>query len=163
MQAAPFIRDGRDKYSEHNQTMVVRFFKEVLGGANVEAADELIYPDIIIHAVGTPHAWLNGREGIKESAKALHKAFSSVEFNLDSIIVVRGKVEVKWTMFGVHKREFLGQRPTDQMSRMTGTSLFILQPSGPGAMIAEYWNNWDQWGLVQRLVIEPIESKKAVT
>jgi hypothetical protein len=98
------------------------------------------------------------REGLKEGAKALNKAFSSIEFSLDSINVVRAKVEVKWTMFSVHKREFLSQHPTDQMSRITGTRLFLLQPSGPGAMIAEYWNNWDQWGLVQRLVIKPIAS-----
>jgi hypothetical protein len=58
MQTAPFLQDGRDQYSDHNQAMVERFFKDVLGGANIDAADELVYPDVIIHAVGMPHSWL---------------------------------------------------------------------------------------------------------
>ena len=162
METAPFHRDARDEYSEHNKTLIARFFRDVLGGANVDAVDELVYPEVIIHAVGMPQRWIDDREGLRESVTALHKAFSSVEFNLDSISVDRAKVEVKWTMFGVHKQEYLGQRPTDKMSRMTGTSLFLLQPSGPGAMIAEYWNNWDQWGLVQRLVVEQVESSEVM-
>lgn len=144
-------------YAEQNAALVSRFYAEVLVKKDLEVADELLSPYLEVHSLGTPSEWHEGREGVKNMATALSDAFDDLSFAQGAMSVQGGKVETDWSVTGVLKSEFLGFKPTGKKTRISGKSVFLISPVGPGRRIAEFWDNWDEWGMLQRLRIEPIE------
>ena len=59
-----------------------RMIEEVFGAGKVDAADELVHADAIGHDPALPGP-VNGREGVKESARAIAAAFPDLELTVD--------------------------------------------------------------------------------
>ena len=150
--ADPTQRPNREyENNALNENLVGRYYTEILGQGRLEVVDEIISPDITIHAAGFPQEWLQGREGMMRLATEVREAFPDISFALEKVNVQRGMVEVHWTMRGTHMRKFLGIPPSGDKIHATGTDIFLMSPSGSAGRMVEYWHNWDEWGMVQRL------------
>lgn len=129
-----------------NDTLIDRFFDDVMNGHNVAAAGELITPDFLVH-----HPLLPGGEGhtpeVMDLMTKFHAAFSPLQYVVDDRVVQDDKVAVRWTATGVHVGEFIGVPATGIAVTVTGNDVFRVVDG----RFAESWVGSDLLGLFHQL------------
>lgn len=136
-------------YAQDNQALVRRYIEEVVNKGNLTAVDELIAPDYVSHAVGTPE--VKGREGLKQRVTLLRTAFPDVHVTVDDMIAAGDKVATRTTFHGTHKGEYLGIAPTGKAITATGIGITHIA----NGKIQEVWLAGD---LLQQLGAGPMTS-----
>ena len=131
--------------SEANKTIARRMSEEVWNQGNLDAADELCAPDIVVHgaASGLPP----GREGLKQFIGMYRAAFPDLKVTADFTIAEGDKVVQHWTSSGTHKGDLMGMPATGKKFEMTGLSISRIVDG----KTVEVWNASDQLGMMQQL------------
>jgi predicted ester cyclase len=130
---------------ERNRTIILRFFREVIGAGNLDLLDELAIDDYEDH-VALPGQG-RGREGLKRRVAKIRATFQP-RHRLHSVIVEADLVAVQWTLSGVHSEEFLGLTPTHKSVEFDGVDLYAMRD---GCMAA-HWNVVDTWAFYRQVV-----------
>lgn len=118
---------------------------------DLNLADEILSPTFRMHAPGLPADIPPGPEGAKLYATMLRSAFPDVKITHDFEVERDDTVVIRWTAKGTHTGEFLGLAPTGKVATVTGIDIFRIE----GDRLAEFWQEWDQLGMLRQLGATP--------
>lgn len=132
--------------------LVRRWFSEIWNRRNIDAADDLLGPDGVLHetAVGSDAA-LDVAE-FKTLGRLLLQAIPDVHFHVESTIEDGDQAAARVTVTGTHTGPGIGAAPTNKAFRITG----LVMVRVANGRIVEGWSSFDmlgqfeQLGLVQR-------------
>lgn len=129
-----------------NDTLIDRFFDDVMNGGNPSSAGDLLTTDFVLH-----HPLLQGGEGDTPKVVTLmnnfHAAFRDLHYVVDDRVVQDTVVAVRWTATGVHVGDFFGIEPTGTAITVTGNDIFRVVDG----RFAEAWVGSDLLGLFRQL------------
>jgi serine phosphatase RsbU (regulator of sigma subunit)/predicted ester cyclase len=122
--------------SEEEKNMALaRRFLEAREKGDLDAVDEMMAPDYVIHARLLP-GQEPGREGTKRAIAQLSAAVSNASVHFEDQVAAGDKVVSRFTVHATHDRgELMGVAPTGR--QMTNVVIVILRISG--GKIAEEW------------------------
>src|SRR5215204_3882196 len=136
--------------AEENLALVRRLF-EARAKADLDAIDEILAPDFVVHTKLLPgqHSNLSDREAYKRSVAEYSDAFSNVRFLIEDQVVGGDKVVTRFSVSATHdRREIMGITPTGRersymtivIQRIEGGK--IAEEWGVGSSIAELREGW---------------------
>lgn len=134
--------------SDQNKAIVSRAWDECFNKGNLDILDELIAADYVWHGPGQD---VSGQEGIKQLTGMMRQAFPDLEFAIESQTAEGDKMASRWTMRGTHKGDFFGVPATGKMAIFTGIVISRIA----NGKIAEEWEHFDHYGLLQQLGVVP--------
>jgi predicted ester cyclase len=132
-----------------NQKMIERIPLEVINNNKFELIDEIYAPNYVEHTPqpGVPPT----REGFKQTAMALKKAFPDLHYTIEDVVDGGDKIVHRLTASGTMKGDFAGMRATGKNA--TWTEIHIGRVVN--GRLTEHWGVIDQLSmLVQLGVIE---------
>ena len=83
--------------------------------------------------------------------RALHHAFSDIEYTIDDQIAADDKVVERWTWSGMHSGDWLGIPATGQRITFCGMDISRLTDG----RMAEHWTRVDVLSLLQQMGVIP--------
>ena len=123
--------------AEENLALVRRLF-EARAKADLDAIDEILAPDFVVHTKLFPgqRSNLSDRQAYKRSVAEYFAAFSNVRFLIEDQVAGGDKVVTRFSVSGTHdRREIMSVAPSGrEVSYMT-----IVIQRIEGAKIAEEW------------------------
>jgi steroid delta-isomerase-like uncharacterized protein len=132
--------------SEENKATSRRFYEELFNQGNLDAAEEIVTPDFVIHDPNIPEE-PRGPEGLKRFVSMYRNAFPDLNFTIEDQIAEGEKVGTRWVAHGTHQGELMGLAPTG--NRVT-VRAFTLQRFS-GGKIAEDWAHYDALGMMRQI------------
>jgi predicted ester cyclase len=140
---------------EH-ETVVRRFWDEVVGGGRLDVADQLATPDLRIESPF--HDPGRGPVALKRIATELRRAFPDIHVELDDIFGADGYVAVRWrTGRHPHRGPYRGIPPTSREIELAGLQLVRLEDG----RIADVWLELDELAAVREMRVVPPEELDA--
>lgn len=130
--------------AEDNKTLVRRWFDEVWNKGRVEAIDEMLAPDCVVHGFGDD---MRGPAGFKPFHAAYRTAFPDVRIDVDEVVGEGDIVAARWSGKGTHRGHTLGFAATHRTAALAGM-VFVRIRNGK---IVEGWNTFDQFGMLNQL------------
>ena len=129
--------------------MVERLPLEVFNNDKFSLIDEILAPNYVEHTP-TP-GFAPTREGFKETATALKKAFPDLRYTIEDALESGDRIVHRLTATGTMKADFAGMRATGKSA--TWTEIHIGRVAN--GRVTDHWGLIDQLGmLVQLGVIE---------
>ncbi|GIW08862.1 MAG: hypothetical protein KatS3mg060_3667 [Dehalococcoidia bacterium] len=128
-----------------NQTVVRRFFDELVNQRRYDRVNELIAPDLVIHTQ-VPGV-RGGRDGFLAFLRLLLDAFPDQEATIDLLTEDGDLVTVLHTHRGVQDGPFLGLPPTGKRIEVQRVEIYRLRHG----QIAELWHHDDLFTLFTQL------------
>jgi steroid delta-isomerase-like uncharacterized protein len=122
-----------------NEAWASRFHMEIFMGGRLEAADEILSPEFLLHNPILPTEFKNGPEGVKKFASAARMGLPDMEIVHNDTISIGDRVLIRWTVTGTNTGEFFGNPPTGQPMVITGFDLFSISDG----KIAEMWQQYN--------------------
>ena len=129
-----------------NTALARRWHAELFVQGNLAVAEEILSSDFTMHAPGVPPEW-RGPEGAKQFVRLIRGAFSDIELPAEDLIAAGDRVVDRWSLRGVHTGPFGDLPATGKRFAVTGIDIFRIADG----KLAEFWQNWDQLGLLQQL------------
>lgn len=129
---------------ERNRATVLRFFREVMAGRDIDILDELAVDDYQDHVAFPGQG--QGREGLKRRVALILAAFQPRQ-ELHDVLVDGDRVAVRWTLRGVHSGPFLGIPATGKPVQFDGVDLYAMSD----ARMAQHWNVVDLWAFYRQV------------
>jgi steroid delta-isomerase-like uncharacterized protein len=126
-----------------HKALAQRWFEEVWNKGRVEAIDEMLAADALVHGLGDTM----GKAGFKTFHAAYRDAFPDVAIRVDRAVVEGDTVAVHWSGSGTHKGAGLGFAATGQPVKFSGMTFLRVQ----NGRLVEGWNNFDQLGMLQQV------------
>ena len=132
--------------AEAHKALVQQFVDEFWNRGKLDAADELMTRDAVIHepVVGTP-------EDLKAVATMMREAFPDWHSTVEEMLVEGNRVVERWTGRGTHRGEFQGIPPTGKQVAVPGVVFYRIA----GGKIAEFRGQFDRMSLMQQLGVIP--------
>jgi len=127
------------------QKMIERIPLEIINNDKFELIDELYATDYVEHTP-TPGV-APTREGFKQSAIALKKAFPDLRYTIEDVIESGDKIVHRLTASGTMKADFLGMPATGKQA--TWTEIHIGRVAN--GRLTEHWGLVDQLGMLVQL------------
>ena len=133
--------------TEANKAIVVQLYEEIFNKGDLDLADKLVAPHMIIHDPQVPPGAPGGPQGLKFAVTMLRNAFPDDHHTIEDLVAEGEKVVVRLTHTGTHQGTYLGLPPTGK--HITMTSIHIYRFSD--GQLVEGWTNRDDLGLMQQL------------
>lgn len=130
--------------SERNKTIVRRALDEVYNRGNLDAVQELVTEDFVVHSASQD---IHGPDGMRQFVASLREAFPDLRVMIDDQVAEGDRVVTRWTATGTHTGAFHGIPPTGRRGTMTGIDIDRLVDG----KAVECWTNADYLGLLQQL------------
>jgi steroid delta-isomerase-like uncharacterized protein len=132
--------------AETQKELVRQFVEEFWNRGDLDAADELMTRDAVIHepVAGTP-------DDLKAVATMIRSAFPDWHSTLEEMLVEGDRVVERWTGRGTHHGEFLGIPPTGKSVAVPGVVFYRIADG----KIAEFRGQFDRMSLMQQLGVIP--------
>jgi steroid delta-isomerase-like uncharacterized protein len=127
--------------AEENKRLVSRWYDEVLNGANLAVADDIVAADFAINGDQV------GREGIKQAAAWLRSIFPDLRVTVEDVVAEGDRVVTRFTARATHRAPFMGIPATGRTVTMTGIHVDRVADG----WIAERWETVDLFGLMRQL------------
>ena len=139
------------------QKMIERIPLEVINNDKFELIDELYATDYVEHTPqpGVPPT----REGFKQTAMALKKAFPDLRYTIDDVVDGGDKIVHRLTASGTMKADFLGMPATGKHA--TWTEIHIGRVVN--GRLTEHWGVIDQLSMLIQLGVIESPAPVAVT
>ena len=129
---------------EKNRTQALKWFDEVWNKGRRECIGEMLTPHTVIHdGPSVSH----GPQGFYPFFDLLHSTFSGIRLTVVHTIAENNLVCVQWVSTLTHTAQGLGIEPTGKTLKVTGMSIIRFADGE----IAEAWQNWDMYGMLQEL------------
>jgi steroid delta-isomerase-like uncharacterized protein len=138
--------ERRSSVTEANKAISRRVVEEIFNEGRLEAADELVAQDFVGHDPALPEP-MKGPEGLKKQAEGYRMAFPGIRLTIEDEIAEGDRVVTRWTARGTHEGELFGIPATGREATVTGITIDRIVDG----RIAEQWNSWDTFGLLQQL------------
>lgn len=135
---------------EENETVVRRYFDELLNGRNTAVVDEIIAPGFRGFTV-EHKGELAGIAAYKQAIAAVLEAFPDYHVTIDDCITAGDKVVVRWAARGTHRGVYLGVPATG--TEVAGTAIGIFRLAG--GRIVEQWCAADTLDILMQLGVVP--------
>jgi steroid delta-isomerase-like uncharacterized protein len=131
--------------SEQNKAIARHHYENT---RNLEAAFELVSPDVVFQAVpGLPPTY----EGWKQGHAMFLEAIPDQQLTLDDQIAEGDTVFTRWTFTGTHQGALMGIPPTGRPIAIKGISIDRIR----GGKVVEHVAQMDMVGLMQQLGVIP--------
>lgn len=140
--------------TEHNRTVVRRYYDEVFNEGKVDLLDQLAVPDYVEHNPFPGQA--AGLEGLRQRAEAILGAFRP-RFTVEDVICEGDRVVVRWSQRAVHVGDFMGIPATGKSITLRGIDIHGMRDG----RMSEHWDVVDMLGLLQQLGAIPEPSRAA--
>jgi steroid delta-isomerase-like uncharacterized protein len=134
--------------SIENKTLVQKWFEEVWNKGRASAIDEMLAGGALVHGLG---ADLSGPGEFKQFHAAYRNAFPDIALHVDEIVAEGDLVAARWSGSATHTGDGLGVPGTGKPVHLTGMVIVRVEQG----KIAEGWNNFDQFGMLQQLGLTP--------
>jgi steroid delta-isomerase-like uncharacterized protein len=131
-------------------TLGNRFFEDILGKGDWNAADEIIADDIVMHHPANPGP-VTGREAVQGMLSAFRAGFPDLQMTVEETFGSGDKAAVRWRMQGTHTAELFGIPPSNKAVSVNGISIVRVA----GGKIVEDWVSEDTMGLMQQIGVVP--------
>jgi steroid delta-isomerase-like uncharacterized protein len=131
--------------STQNQTIVHRWMEEVWNKGRVDAIDEMLAGDVVIHGLGGEA--IRGPEGYRPFFESMHNTFSQIDVVVDDAVEQGDTIAARCTVRGTHTGDGIGVAPTGRRVEFSGMTMVKVKD---GKMIAA-WNNFDFAGMLQQI------------
>lgn len=131
---------------EENKRIVRRFVDEFWSGGRLEAADELMTSDVVIHQPD-----VGGIDGLKAFNKMIRTAFPDWYSTMEEFVAENDRVAERWTGRGTHRGEFRGIQPTGRKVEVPGVVFYRIRDS----KIAEFRGSFDMLTMLEQLGAAP--------
>ena len=128
-----------------NKALVQRWFDEVWNEGRVDAIDELLAPDSVVHGLGDGQ--MRGAAAFKPFHAAYRDAFPDVRIEIEDMVEEGDKVAFRWTGTASHRGQGLGFAATNRRVRFQGMGIIRVR----NGKLVEGWNTFDQLGMLQQL------------
>jgi steroid delta-isomerase-like uncharacterized protein len=96
--------------AEENKATSRRFYEELFNQGNLDAAEEIVTPDFVIHDPNIPEE-PRGPEGLKQFVSMYRNVFPDLNFTIEDQIAEGEKVGTRWVAYGTHQGELMGLAP----------------------------------------------------
>ena len=132
--------------TEAHKALVQQFVDEFWNSGNLDAADDLMTRDAVIHepVAGTP-------ADLKAVATAIRTAFPDWNSTVEEMFVDGDRVVERWTGRGTHEGAFQGIPPTGKQVAVPGVVFYRIADG----KIAEFRGQFDRLSLMQQLGVIP--------
>ncbi len=132
--------------AEENKATSRRFFEELFNQGNLDAADEIVTSDFVLHDPNLPEE-VRGPEGLKEFTTLFRNAFPDIAIEVKEQVAEGDKVGTRFVAIGTHQGDLMGVAPSG--NRVTVGAFTLHRFSGE--KIAEDWANYDALGMMQQI------------
>ena len=132
--------------AEENKVTARRFYEELFNQGNLDAAEEIVTPDFVIHDPNIPEE-PRGPEGLKRFVSMYRNVFPDLNFTIEDQIAEGEKVGTRWVAHGTHQGELMGIAPS---GKPVTVRAFTLQRFS-GGKIAEDWAHYDALGMMRQI------------
>ncbi|MCW5882037.1 MAG: ester cyclase [Anaerolineae bacterium] len=124
---------------QHNKTLALRSWEELVNRRNVDFVDELFHPEYVMHMPdGSPAP---DADGTKVFLRALFVAFPDMRVDVHDVIAEGDRVMTRETWRGTHVGEWMGAPPTGQPWARTSIHVFRFQDG----RVIEEWTEGQPW------------------
>lgn len=131
--------------AETNKALVLASIDEGWNARHLAIFDQLLHPDLVDHSI--PSGLPATREGAKQLATYVWRAFPDLRFTIEDQIAEGNKVTTRWTARGAHSRPLLAITPTGRQVVVTGIRIDRILHE----QIRETWAEMDQLGMLMQL------------
>src|SRR5215210_1952670 len=130
--------------AEENKAIFRRYAEEVGNQQNFEIVDEIFERYISPQPDGSTLE--RGPEDVKRFHREFHSAFSNFHINIEEQIAEEDKVVSRYTMRGIHQRQFRDMAPTGKQVELHAVTIFRFSEEGK---VVETWDSYDWLSLVR--------------
>src|SRR5438309_1537845 len=123
MGAGVSIRSGIMAASQ-NESNAHRWHLEVIQAGNLDLADEVVAPDVVLHVNGQE---MRGVEQARGLAQALSTALSNIQITHHATMVQGDEIAIRWTSEGIHSGDYFGVPATGQRVHFEGIDWFVMK------------------------------------
>src|SRR5688500_12232900 len=116
--------------TKENESLIRRYFNEILSKGNFAAADELIDADVVFHP-----AEISGRDEFLQYIVGLRAAFPDLNFTVEDEVGDGERGAGRFTMRGTHRGEFWGIPATGNAIEIRGVDFLRFENN----RIKEIW------------------------
>lgn len=141
--------------AEENKRLVERASFDVFAEGDLDIIDEAVSEDYVLHDPTTPEE-IRGREAFKEYVRTYRDAFSDIDITTDDVVAEGDTVAVRFTIRGTHTGTFPEApdlEPTNREIEVVGMEFDRIREG----QLAETWQIFDVFGLLQQLGVAPTE------
>ena len=139
--------------NRESQSLIQRYFQDILSKGNIAAANELLAPDVTYHGMEI----IQGIEDFMQYVVELHTAFPNLSFIVEDEVNNGKKAAGRYTMRGRHRGEFLGMPATNNHVEVRGIDMIHITDG----RIQEIWVSLDSLGFMQQLGAILSQEKRA--
>ena len=137
---------------EENKTILLHALDEIWNKGNLNIADELAHPNLlIVHTNTLGIANGSSIEQMKQSVAMYRNAFPDLHATFGNVIAEGEEIAVRFTISGAHHGALLGIPPTGNAVEVTNITIYRM----PEGKIVEQWGVTDSLGLLRQLGIGP--------
>jgi steroid delta-isomerase-like uncharacterized protein len=129
-----------------SEAVLRRWFESIWNERNVDAVDELLAPDGVLHDAAMSGGERIGGAQFKAQARALLSAFPDLHFRIEQIVADEEHAVVRTTITGTHSGPGLGA-PTGRAIKIGSMSMARVRDG----RLVEGWDNVDYLGLYAQL------------
>ena len=138
--------------TEDNKAIVKRFFEEVCNGRDLQAAEALFDPELVLLEPRSVSPGGKGISAIQNEVSTYHKGFADAQWIVHEMLAAENdRVVVRWTGQGTHTGDLAGIPPTGQKISVEALTLFTCR----NGKIIEMIDSWDALSMMQQLGLAP--------
>jgi steroid delta-isomerase-like uncharacterized protein len=131
--------------------LVRRWFEEVWNQGREETVDELFAQNAIAHGLGENAPDAVGPEQFKVFMRNIRAALPGIRIEVEDTVTHGDKIATRFILRGTHSGQGKTYAPSGKPVVVSGIS-FVRFSNG---QIAEGWNNWDHYGMLQQMGVAP--------
>ena len=135
---------------EENKATSRRFYEELFNRGNLDAAEEIVTPDFVLHDPNIPEE-PRGPDGLKRFVALYRDAFPDIEFTVEDQVAEGENAATRWVTRGTHRGELMGIAPTGKRVEVRAFTLHRFS----GGKIAEDWVHYEALDAVRQLGVVP--------
>jgi serine phosphatase RsbU (regulator of sigma subunit) len=144
--------------AEENKAIFRRYAEEVGNQHNFELVDEIFEQRYISHQPDGS-TLVRGPEDVKRFHREFHSAFSGFHLNIEEQIAEGDKVVSRYTMRGIHQRQFRGMAPTGKEVELKAVTIFRFSEEGK---VVETWDSYDQLSLMRQSTEQELRLARSI-
>lgn len=133
--------------SVENVQVIQRWFEEVWNKGNLDAIDELLAADAVGRGLGEAGKDVYGPAGFKPFVQRIRGAFPDIHITVEDTVAEGDKVAARFTATMTHEGDDLGLPATGKRVTVSGITFTLVR----NGQIADGWNCWDIYGMMQQL------------
>ncbi|HYT04419.1 MAG TPA: ester cyclase [Gemmatimonadales bacterium] len=120
-------------------------FEQGVAHRDTAAINEAVAPELIFHE--RQNVARVPRSQLLQLAGSILEGFPDIRFSVESVIAQGDSAAARITFTGTHQGNWEGIAATGR--HVTVTEMFFCRLRG--GKLAECWEDWDKWGLIQQL------------